>query len=111
MPNISTVKVSTAGKTQFKALQYEMSLAKLDTTCANEAIIYFRNGILLSLIGTIRVDILVGMANFHVVNTSNPFLLCLKNINTLEVYLNNITNQLIYQDGKNIPILCKWGHP
>ena len=28
----------------------------------------------------------------------------------LSIYLNNITNQLICQNGKSIPIFCKWGH-
>ena len=34
-----------------------------------------------------------------------------KDIDILGIYLNNITNQLICQDGKNIQIICKWGHP
>lgn len=29
-------------------------------------------------------------------------------MDTLSIYLNNITNQLIYQNGKNIPIFCNY---
>ena len=31
-------------------------------------------------------------------------------MNILSIYLNNITNQFICQDGKSIPIFRKWGH-
>ena len=87
-----------------------MSEIALDTTRTNEATIYFGSEILLSSIGTIQVYIPVGTTNFHVVDTPTPFFLCLKNMDTLGIYLNNITNQLICQDGKNISIFRKWGH-
>ncbi len=84
---------------------------KLDTTRANEATICFGSGLPLSSIGTVQVFTLVGTANFHVVDTPTPFLLYLKDMDILGIYLNNITNQLICQNGKNILIFRKWGHP
>ena len=107
MPDTGAAKVSTAGKSQFKALQCEMPEIELDTTCANEATICFGSGMPLSSIGTVQVFIPVGITNFHVVDTPTPFLLCLKDIDTLGIYLNNITNQLICYDGKSIPIFRK----
>ncbi len=84
-----------------------MSEIELDITSANKAIIYFKSRIPLSLIGIVHIFIFIGIINFHIVNIPTPFLLCLKDIDTLGIYLNNITNQLICQDSKNIPIFCK----
>lgn len=53
MPDIDVVKVLTAKKIQYKALQHEMPKIELDTTCANEVTIYFRSGILVSSIDTV----------------------------------------------------------
>ena len=102
MPDTGATKVSTPGKSQFKVLQREMPEIKLDITRANEATICFESGMPLSSINTVQLLTLFGIANFHVVDTSTPFLFCLKNMDIFGIYLNNITNQLICQDGKNI---------
>ncbi len=109
--NTGSAKVSIVGKSQFKALQHEMSEIELDTTFANEATICFGSRLLLSLIDTIQVFTPVGTSNFHVIDIFTLFLFCLKDMDRLGIYLNNITNQLIYQNGKSIPIFCKWRHP
>ena len=110
MPDTGAATVSTAGKSQFKALQCEMPEIELDTTRTNEATIGFGSGMPLSSIGIVQLLTPIGTANFHVVDIPTPILLCLKDIDTLNIYLNNITNQLIYQNGKSIPIFCKWGY-
>lgn len=84
-----------------------MPSVKLNKTYANKVTICFGIGISLSSIGIVRIDIPVGTANFYVVETFIPFLLCLKDIDTLGIYLNNITHQLICEDGKSVLILCK----
>ena len=53
MPDIDVAKVSTAGKSEFKALQRKMPEIELDTTRANEATICFGSGMPLSSIGTV----------------------------------------------------------
>ena len=111
MSDTGAAKVSTVGKSQFKTLQREMPEIELDTIRANKATICFGSEMLLSSIGTVQVFIPIGTTNFHVVDTPTPFLLCLKDMDTLSIDLNNITNQLICQDGKSIPIFRKWGHP
>ena len=50
----------------------------------------------LSSIGIAQVFTLVGITNIHVVDTSILFLLYLKDMDILGIYLNNIINQLIY---------------
>lgn len=88
-----------------------MLLIKLNIIYANKAIICFKNRISLSYLNTIRVSTLVDMANFYIIDIFTLFLFYLKNMDILGVYLKNITNQLICQKNKSIPILCKLGHP
>ena len=95
MPDTGVAKVSSAEKSQFKALQREMPKIELDTTRAKEATICFGSGMPLSSIGTVQVFTSVRTTNIHVVDTPIPFLLCLKDINILGIYFNNITNQFI----------------
>ncbi|KAM4067357.1 DUF1421 multi-domain protein [Hirsutella rhossiliensis] len=61
-------------------------------------------------IGITTVITPIGEVVFHVINMSTPFLLCLKDMDRLGAYLNNVTNELICGD-KRIPIVRKWGHP
>ncbi len=96
MPDTAAAKVSIAGKSQFKALQRKMPEIELDTTRANEATICFRSGLPLCSIDIVQVFTSVGTANFHVVDIPTPFLLYLKDIDILGIYLNNITNQPIH---------------
>lgn len=94
--NTKAAKVLIAGKNQFRTLQLEIPSIKLDTTSANKAIICLRNGILLSSISIVLVDIPINITNLHIVETFFLFFLCLKDKNRLGIYLNKITNQLIY---------------
>lgn len=84
---------------------------ELDTICVNEATICFENGVPLSSIDIVQILISIGIINVHIVDIPILFLLCLKDIDTLGIYLNNITNQLICQNDKNILIFCKWRQP
>ena len=84
-----------------------MSEIEPDITRANETTICFGSGMSLDSIGIVKVFIPVGTTNFHVIDIPTLFLFCLKDIDTLGIYLNKITTQLISQDGKSIPIFCK----
>lgn len=92
IPNTNDAKVLIERKSQFKALQYKMPEIKLDTTCINKATIGFESRISLSSIDKVQVFGLIGTTNFHIVNTPILFLFCLKNMDTLSIYLNNIAN-------------------
>ena len=80
---------------------------ELNTTNANEAIIYFGSGMPLSSIGIVQVFTLINTTSFNIVNKFILFFFYLKNMDIFDIYLNNIINQLISQDEKNIPIFCK----
>lgn len=90
--NTRVAKVLITGKSQFKALKCEMPLIEFDTIYINQAIICFRSKTFLSFINIIKVDILDIIANFYIVITFIPFLFILKNIDILNIYLNNIIN-------------------
>ena len=50
---------------------------------------------LTTLIGLVTVKTLIGLINFHVVKADTPFLLCLTDMDRLQVYYNNIIDTLI----------------
>lgn len=81
---------------------------ELETTCQNEATIYFGSGMHLSSIGMVQLLTLVGTTNFHVIDVSILFFPRLKDMDTLSIYMNNITNQFICQNSKSISIFHKW---
>ena len=56
------------------------------------------------------VNIPVGQAEFHIVKADIPFLLCLKDIDTLGVYYNNLKDLLV-APAKTVPVIRRFGHP
>ena len=86
MLDTGIAKISTTKKSQFKALQCGMSEIELNITCGNEVTICFETGMPLNLIDLIQVFIPVGITNFHIVDTSIPFFLFLKDINIPGIY-------------------------
>ena len=69
------------------------------------------------LIGSVKVKTPIGLVNFHIVKADTPFLLCLADIDRLQVYYNNVTDTLIGPattlESKHItlPITRQFGHP
>lgn len=110
MPDISAAKVLTAEQSQYKALQCEMLEIEVDIIHAKETIICFGSKMSLSFIGIVQVFILIGITNFYIINIPTPFFFYLNGMGILDIYLNNITNQFICQNSKNITIFYKWGH-
>ena len=47
------------------------------------------------LIKSVAVKTLISLVNFYIVKADTPFLLCLVDMDRLQVYYNNITNTLI----------------
>jgi hypothetical protein len=58
----------------------------------------------------ITVNMPVGQAEFHIVKADTPFLLCLKDIDTLGVYYNNLKDLLI-APSTTVPVIRRFGHP
>ncbi|KJZ72869.1 hypothetical protein HIM_07813 [Hirsutella minnesotensis 3608] len=109
LPDTGAAKISTAGIDQFHALQREMPTVQLRKN-ATIATVRFGGNEPTNTIGITTVITPIGEVVFHVINMSTPFLLCLKDMDRLGAYLNNVTNELICGD-KRIPIVRKWGHP
>jgi hypothetical protein len=55
---------------------------------------------------------IIGPVEFHIVEADTPFLMCLKDMDDLKVYFNNLKNVLIREyDKRTFPIVRKLGHP
>lgn len=88
-------------------MQRKIPSIKLNTIYTNEATTCFKSKISLSFINIVQIDVLVDTSNFYIMDIAILFLFYLKDMNTLSIYLNNITNYFICQDNKSVFIICK----
>ena len=110
LPDTGASNISTAGKEQFLALQAEDPTVTLDTSTAGSASVQFGKGSVTTSIGTANVSTEIGKIKFEVLDAPTPFLLCLRDMDRLQVYFNNTTDQLV-QGKATFPVVRKWGHP
>jgi hypothetical protein len=75
-------KKSTAGYSQFQALQQSNPAMELDTSTKGQVTVQFRIRST-SSIGTTNVHTLIGEVQFHIVDANTPFLLYLADIDKL----------------------------
>jgi len=108
IPDTGAAEVSTAGHNQYEALK-KIQDVKLNRKRAGEANIRFGIGTSTS-IGTVDVSTPIGIITFHVLDADTPFLLCLGDMDKLDVKFDNLENLLI-QGGRKVPVVRKWGHP
>jgi hypothetical protein len=80
--NIKASKKSTAGYSQFRALQQSNLAVELDTSTKRQVIVQFRIRST-SFISTTNVYTLIGKVQFYIVNANTPFLLYFVNIDKL----------------------------
>jgi hypothetical protein len=66
----------------------------IDTTQTRAINIQFGIGST-TLIGLVIVKTLIGLVDFHVVKVDTPFLLCLVDMDRLQVHYNNVIDTLI----------------
>jgi len=72
---------------------------------------------LAALIGLVIVKTLISLVDFHIVKVDTPFLLCLVDMDRLQVYYNNIidtlTSPVTAPGSKHItlPIIRRFGYP
>ena len=57
------------------------------------------------------MDSPIGRVDFHVVQADTPFLLCLRDMDRLGIYLNNLKDQVVLQNGSTVPIVRFLEHP
>ena len=93
---------STAGYGQVRAYQ-KYHPATINTTRAGLVKVQFGIGTTTS-IGSVTIQTPIGHVEFHVVQADTPFLLCLADMDKLEVYYNNLTNKLVTPKG-TVPVI------
>jgi hypothetical protein len=109
MVDTGASKKSTAGYGQFQALQRVNQNIRLDTLTKGQVSVQFGIGIA-SSIGTVEVNSLIGKVHFHVVHADTPFLLCLADMDSLQVYYNNLKDIIITCTGA-VQVVRRFGHP
>ena len=95
MIDIGASKKSTIGYRQYLAYKaITNNNMDINTTQTRAVNVQFGIG-LTTLIRSVAVKTLISLINFYIVKADTPFLLCLINIDRLQVYYNNITDTLI----------------
>ena len=110
MPDTGASGISTAGENQFHALQKKDPRVVLNTKEAGVHRVKFGDNPDLVSLGTATVKTPFGSIDFHVMPANTPFLFCIKDMDRLRVFLNNVRNVLVH-GGVDYPIVRKWGHP
>ena len=108
MINTGALRRLTVGYRQYLAYK-KISNIDIDIAQAGAINVQFGIGSTPS-IGLITVNTLISNIDFHVVKANTPFLLCLKDIDTLRTYYNNVTNMLITLSAKLL-VTRRFGHP
>jgi transposase InsO family protein len=60
-------------------------------------------------IGSVNVDTPLGTIEFHIVDVDTPFLLCLKDMDSLGAYFNNVSNKL-HVGSRTYSVVRRFGH-
>ena len=102
-------KKSTAGYGQFQALQMVDPSVTLDISTKGQINVQFGIGTT-SSIGSTDITSPIGRVRLHIVQADTPFLLCLADLDRLEVYFNNLKNTIITPTGE-VPVVRRFGHP
>ncbi|KAI1004852.1 hypothetical protein K3495_g3366 [Podosphaera aphanis] len=99
---------STAGYNQYLAFN-QMTGTEIDNSTANKAKISFGMGSADS-IGSLHVNSLIGLIEFHVLHADTPFLLSIADMDRLNIYYNKISNTIV-TPSFSYPVIRRFGHP
>jgi hypothetical protein len=91
--NCDAAKRSISEIEQFTALQRLNDSIQLDKSIVESKIQFDIDSI--SIMSTIELNTSLKQLIFHIVKINTSFLLCLVDLNRLEVYFNNLTNELM----------------
>ena len=95
MIDIGASKKSTVGYRQYLAYKTTINdKTDIDTTQTGAVNVQFSISLTI-LIGLVAVKNPIGLVDFHIVKADTPFLLCLVDIDRLQVYYNNVLDTLI----------------
>ena len=107
--NTRALTYSTGGYGQFQALQCYDNIVQLDTFIKGNVIATFGKGSALS-IGSVKLKLLISVVTFYIVNAKIPFLLCFKDIDRLQVYINNLENAIILKTNERVLVIRRFGY-
>ena len=105
MIDTEVLKQLIARYRQYLAYKKQVTYVKINKTKVGAINVQFDIGFI-----SFIVDIPIGIIEFNVVEADTPFLLCLKDMDKLNVYFNNFITILITST-KLIPVVCCFGHP
>ncbi len=91
--NCDAARRSTAEIDQFTVLQILNDSIKLDQSTVELKIQFDIDSI--SIMSTIELNTSLELMIFHIVEINTSFLLCLVDLNRLDVYFNNLINELM----------------
>ncbi len=91
--NCDAARRSTTEIEQFTALQRLNDSIQLDKSIVKSKIQFGIDSI--SIMNTIELNISLRLMIFHIVEINTSFLLCLVDLNRLEIYFNNLINELV----------------
>ncbi len=91
--NCDAARQSTTEIEQFTALQRLNDSIQLDKSIVESKIQFDIDSI--SIMSTIKLNTSLKQLIFHIVEVNTPFLLCLVDLDRLDVYFNNLTNELM----------------
>ena len=98
--------VSTVGKGQYMALKTILPDLEIDLSAAKHSIKFGKGRV--DSEGTIVVSTPFGEVVFHVVPAHTPFLLCIDDIDSMGIFLNNLQNVLFQpRTGKEVAVVRK----
>ena len=100
---------STAGCGKYLAYKKKIKHVRVDKSRAGAVNVQFGIGSTLS-IGSLLLDTPIGIIEFYVVEAETPFLLCLEDMDKLNVYFNNLENVLIAST-KSEPVVRRFSYP
>ena len=100
---------STAGYGQFMAYKATFGDIRLDTSTAGSVNAQFGIGSTV-FIGSIDIKSPIGCITFHIVRADTPFLLCLQDMDSLDIYFNNLEDLIVCGE-TSFPVVRTFGHP
>ena len=102
-------KQLTAGYGKYLAYKKNVTSIQMNKAKAGAANVQFGIGST-SSIGLLLLDTTIGIIEFHVVEANTLFLLCLEEMDKLNIYFNNLENVLITST-EPVPVVRRFCHP
>ena len=100
---------STAGYVQYLIYKKKIKPVQVNKSWAEAVNVQFGIGSTFS-IGSLLLDTSIGIIEFHVVEADTSFLICLDDMNKLNIYFINLENVLIAST-KLVPVVHRFVHP